>query len=975
LYFGGRLGNYISNTKSYFSYWVKTGFLLLFFALFLSQAQAQKAELYNIHFEIDDETSATAIHQIIQDKAGLVWLATDKGIVRFDGVGYKQYDLSHIAPSNEFFGVSEDTNGTFWFFAAERLLVSYDDRNDAFEPHPANEVLSATKHGVIQHVYWQGDSIILQCNDRHLFYVTQKNGNWSSIDRHIEKSNVCTFVAKDRYVEMQVAIDVDSIVYTFEDSFRLSAPSETHGVLLRRSIYIDEKGGLLAGNNHLFKVDRSGKLLGTFRYKMKQSPNGLFRDSSGNIWLGFYNQGAICVDSTLTKVDTVHFDHTVTSFFENEEGEIWSSTLSNGFFLLRKPKEEIVKHLYDPIDFVSELSGKLFFISYGGAISGFSGQGNDMTEFYNRNKKFYEVFRTWQAFIIPENGGEIISLEFEGQKFVKSLVLLNNKQLTSILTRVDGEILYMYGGFGGLKNHIRLEFPGDTFEIIWPAKLNQVKINTSNMVGDIFAASFYNIHVFYDHQKDELIPLDSNALISNLERIQFARFINENQVTITDYSGVFIWDKRYPTALDTIVYTPDVEVHSAKYYRDTMWVATSAGLGFVESKKRISFQYRITQNFKSINTNDFEFRYNKVFLATEFGLYSLPLNARIDKSTLMIYEVRTKNRSVLKGTNFISNDSADLQLSWSDFDYKNLLKKQYRWRLNQNDAWVTTYANTANLSSLNFGKYQFEVQQLNVDGNWSESAVQYFEVDRPYYLKLPFILLVSLLVLGLVTFGVYLRLRVVNERFRLKEGLFEAQSQALSAQLNPHFIFNSMNTVSSFIAQEDETKALRYISKLSVLLRRIFANSQLASISLSEELQSVKEYVEIEQLRFGKKLKFHFENKTEVDLDVIQTPAMLIQPFVENAIKHAVLKSENGGNIWLMVTETPKDICVIIEDDGPGFTEQDLLARADQGSSSISAIQKRLDIMKSMKQESATLTVEQGVKGAKIRLSLIKPNL
>jgi two-component system, LytTR family, sensor kinase len=128
-------------------------------------------------------------------------------------------------------------------------------------------------------------------------------------------------------------------------------------------------------------------------------------------------------------------------------------------------------------------------------------------------------------------------------------------------------------------------------------------------------------------------------------------------------------------------------------------------------------------------------------------------------------------------------------------------------------------------------------------------------------------------------------------------------------------------------------------------------------------------------LRFGKKLKFHFENKTEVDLDVIQTPAMLIQPFVENAIKHAVLKSENGGNIWLMVTETPKDICVIIEDDGPGFTEQDLLARADQGSSSISAIQKRLDIMKSMKQESATLTVEQGVKGAKIRLSLIKPNL
>jgi len=160
-----------------------------------------------------------------------------------------------------------------------------------------------------------------------------------------------------------------------------------------------------------------------------------------------------------------------------------------------------------------------------------------------------------------------------------------------------------------------------------------------------------------------------------------------------------------------------------------------------------------------------------------------------------------------------------------------------------------------------------------------------------------------------------------------------------------------------------------------VLLRRIFANSQLASISLSEELQSVKEYVEIEQLRFGKKLKFHFENKTEADLDVIQTPAMLIQPFVENAIKHAVLKRETGGNIWLTVTETQTNVCVTIEDDGPGLTEQDLFERAKQGSSSISAIQKRLDIMKLMKQESATLTVEQGEKGAKIKLSLIKPNL
>ena len=408
---------------------------------------------------------------------------------------------------------------------------------------------------------------------------------------------------------------------------------------------------------------------------------------------------------------------------------------------------------------------------------------------------------------------------------------------------------------------------------------------------------------------------------------------------------------------------------------DTLWLATDKGLFYTIDKHNAKLAYAITLNQKTTQVNDFYFNQALLILATGEGVYYSKRSNIYHKKPLVIYEARTKTNIMLSNNILLGSDEGYLNFSWSQFDFTDRLKKQYRWRLSENEPWTSTNSNRLSLSSIGFGKYQFEVQQLNVDGKWSESAMQYFEVDRPYYLKLPFILLVSLIVSGMVTFGVYLRLRVVNERFRLKEGLFEAQSQALSAQLNPHFIFNSMNTVSSFIAQEDDTKALRYISKLSVLLRRIFANSQLASISLSEELQSVKEYVEIEQLRFGKKLKFHFENKTEADLDVIQTPAMLIQPFVENAIKHAVLKRETGGNIWLTVTETQTNVCVTIEDDGPGLTEQDLFERAKQGSSSISAIQKRLDIMKLMKQESATLTVEQGEKGAKIKLSLIKPNL
>ena len=80
--------------------------LLLGFFLFLSETFAQAPNFYKLHFKIDEQTSATAIHQIIEDSIGFVWLATDKGIIRFDGVSYEQYDVSHIVPSNEFFGIT-----------------------------------------------------------------------------------------------------------------------------------------------------------------------------------------------------------------------------------------------------------------------------------------------------------------------------------------------------------------------------------------------------------------------------------------------------------------------------------------------------------------------------------------------------------------------------------------------------------------------------------------------------------------------------------------------------------------------------------------------------------------------------------------------------------------------------------------------------------------------------------------------------
>ena len=946
--------------------------MLLFFALFLYRSQAQKAELYNIHFEIDDETSATAIHQIVQDSIGLVWLATDKGIVRFDGVGYKQYDLSHIAPSNEFFGVTKDTNGTFWFFSAERLLVSYDLRTDSFFESPLNDALRKIGIGVIKNIFWQDDSVFIQCSDPYLYVLYQKNNRLQSVDLNQGYDKKLLLIVHDRIVLVDLNKDSKTIIYTYcgKELFR----TEFSGLMgaNRRAVFIDSVGSLLAGNQRLFSMNSRNEKVASTKINYTQTPNGLFRDSQGNIWVGFYNHGAICINKDFSSTDTVLFESTITTFFEGRNGEIWASSLNDGFFLLRQPKNRVSFYSHDNIKYVFEFEEVNFNVTKNGVVSYFN-SASDKYEILNGSSLVSSKPRLMGDTVVVSNskGTNFIWVK-KNSVFVKHVEhrapykwILRSKNNSE--TRIEYDWPYT--------DTIRLILSSEVKRVFWPVDYRNSKVLAINNLGDIFSGAYVNKHAYFNSETNEVMTFDSTYLVQKLERVQQVEFIDEDRVLITDFTGLFSWNRHKPELLDTVFFNQNFQIRNAKYLNDTLWLATDKGLFYTIDKHNAKLAYAITLNQKTTQVNDFYFNQALLILATGEGVYYSKRSNIYHKKPLVIYEARTKTNIMLSNNILLGSDEGYLNFSWSQFDFTDRLKKQYRWRLSENEPWTSTNSNRLSLSSIGFGKYQFEVQQLNVDGKWSESAMQYFEVDRPYYLKLPFILLVSLIVSGMVTFGVYLRLRVVNERFRLKEGLFEAQSQALSAQLNPHFIFNSMNTVSSFIAQEDDTKALRYISKLSVLLRRIFANSQLASISLSEELQSVKEYVEIEQLRFGKKLKFHFENKTEADLDVIQTPAMLIQPFVENAIKHAVLKRETGGNIWLTVTETQTNVCVTIEDDGPGLTEQDLFERAKQGSSSISAIQKRLDIMKLMKQESATLTVEQGEKGAKIKLSLIKPNL
>lgn len=185
-----------------------------------------------------------------------------------------------------------------------------------------------------------------------------------------------------------------------------------------------------------------------------------------------------------------------------------------------------------------------------------------------------------------------------------------------------------------------------------------------------------------------------------------------------------------------------------------------------------------------------------------------------------------------------------------------------------------------------------------------------------------------LLLLGVFTFRI-LALKRRNERQRLEHELevqklesekakAELQMQALRAQMNPHFIFNSLNAINDFILRNEKAQASEYLVKFSRLVRLILQNSQHALIPLESELEALNLYLELEALRFDDAFDFNVMVEEDLDSSMIQVPPLIIQPYVENAIWHGLMHKKEKGHLEIQLTQADAVLYCIITDDGVG---------------------------------------------------------
>ena len=236
--------------------------------------------------------------------------------------------------------------------------------------------------------------------------------------------------------------------------------------------------------------------------------------------------------------------------------------------------------------------------------------------------------------------------------------------------------------------------------------------------------------------------------------------------------------------------------------------------------------------------------------------------------------------------------------------------------------WRTSDQRLAQYTRVRGGSYTFLVRAKEGDGDWGETTNFPITIDRKVTEYALFWILSTLLV-GSIILGTnrYLISHTRKEeqlKSDFNKKVAEIEMQALRAQMNPHFLFNSLNSIKYYALSKDKDATAEYLTKFSLLVRTILNNSKSHTISVKEEIEALRLYIEIEHLRLEGKFEYRIDIDSSIRIEQAQVPPMILQPFVENAIWHGLMHKPSGGRLLVQVRDMGTQIQCIIEDNGIG---------------------------------------------------------
>lgn len=912
--------------------------LVILFFLVLSNFSLVGQTPPYIHFRGGEDIPSSETYHVIQDRLGYIWIATANGVSRFDGYEFKNFSVKDGLPDNVIHELYEDYKGRIWFISFSGLLSYY--YNGKIYPYKYNYLM--------QKIFTGGRGAVklsfrVSKNDDVSISVTRKGAFSISAAGKIEilyKKNLDNIVLDFSDGSHNGIITSNSAKILHGEAFFFSNNQCTYNTILPINYFIHCFAVSDDQNNVLFSVDfnlfsKTNRI--SLIEKSSKPIIWMSVDRSGLVWISKYNGGVTCYKSLdISKPPLLKlFDGlSITSVMEDKEGGYWFTTYANGLF------------------YVSNIYNRTYFWRLKQVING------QIQTFCVTKNGIWVGFNS-RKLVLIHNSGDIqdinTSFLFKNDIEINKLYCDSNRQKLWLLSNVN-----LYSSLGG--EFVRHSYSNSTFGIsegigarcaaiednkLWLGTKSGLiqydgrKVSyDSNISGD-FRGLVSSIAIEnngtkwmgcsdglwkYEQGKYEWLGLTNPLLRTRITEVVFNP-VDSSIWIATRGEGVVVLNKGVTSVINqSDGLTSDV-VTSIAMSNDKVWVGTSAGINQISIVPDISGKYIVGSFDKSVGIVSNEIvglhaTDSTLIIGTREGLMIYPLENPIKQVRPRVYITGfTVNGedTVVKGGATFSYLQNHITINFAGLTFKTLRKTLFRYKLHIDDPGFSyTRIPSVTLPALSPGSYNFEVWAQNAYGQWSDQpAIVNFVINPPFWDTPWFIFLVSTLLIVIVSTIFAIRYRTLRSQTDLSRRLDGWKQQALLQQMNPHFIFNTLNSIQLFILQNDTLSSHRYLSKFGKLMRLTLDNSQNFTVRLADELETISLYLELEELRADGKFAFEIQPPEDRLLEA-RIPSLIIQPFVENAIWHGVLPKLTKGKIKLQFWQKGDSLICTIEDDGIG---------------------------------------------------------
>ncbi|MCB2221697.1 MAG: histidine kinase [Bacteroidetes bacterium] len=885
--------------------------------IFVTEVRAQFPYLNN--YVVNDGLPSSRIYDIEQDSSGYIWFATENGISRYDGYAFRNFTKPQGLPSNSVIRLFLDYKDRLWYLTYQGE-VGY-IQNEKIYVHWISHIDSLTNIVFYDQIYVDtNESIYLTPFTGGLIKIIDDSLYISAVhERNTQPLFNYAFYYQKRklgfilgFINLNVS-DEDQFIndnpgfnlFQFEN---LSA--EKASLYHKNIVQLESDSYLISLGRDLVLIKDSNVI---WKRKFDQEIVKISLDREKNLWISTKFSGVYMYRNYDLDTEPLQFlkNYTVSEIYQDFEGSFWFSTTENGVFYVASVQFiNYDRHYLGISDGVIQslvsTNGDLFFST--------SNRGVYKAKLYDTKLKLYPHFKvegivnsTVTDLLITSDGelwipsSQYLRYDQWGHK-IRFAISKNKHNGYSLIELFDGRILlgvsngyYVYDKSGLIDHSWNYNFNIKSFaftqsadSIVWIGSINGLYANKNGIIRPVEPAS-------------EVLSSRISDLISYQDFLVIGTFDN----------GMAIFQRKN-NKITYINETEGLASHRVKTLfidrNDRIWVGTNQGLSEISILDSDSLRFSI-RNFTiwdglpSNEINDIGQADNEIVLATDEGLVrfdpnELSLSRYLPQVIIESVSVNDSKKNFLDQNHDFNFDQNNIEFGFRLKSFKDPQKASYQYKLEgYEEEWFSTRNTSIRYPKLDPGAYRFVIKAKSMTGIWSDIQTYDFKIRKHitqlWAFRIPLIILVATL-LFLIT---YVIISGFRKREDLKRQAILAEQKAVRAQMNPHFIFNSLNSIQNFIVDKDEKNANFYLVLFSSLIRKILEASKKNFIPLKEEIETIKLYLELEKFRFDKNFDFSIEIDSRINPDQISIPSLLLQPYLENAIWHGIVPKQSKGKL------------------------------------------------------------------------------